>query len=52
VGKGSALTGLERYAEAMQVFDEALTKDPLALKRFPLYEPYYIRARGERTVAD
>jgi superkiller protein 3 len=46
VGKASALTGLERYAEAMQVFAEALTKDPLALKRFPLYEPYYIRARA------
>jgi tetratricopeptide (TPR) repeat protein len=46
VGKASALTGLKRYAEAMQVFDEAFTKDPRALKRFPLYEPYYLRARA------
>jgi tetratricopeptide (TPR) repeat protein len=51
VGKASALTGLERYAEAMQVFDQLLTKDAMALKRFPLHEPYYIRAR-ERTAAD
>jgi tetratricopeptide (TPR) repeat protein len=52
VGKASALTGLQRYGEAMQVFDEVLSKDPLILKRFPLYEPYYIRARGEPTAAD
>ena len=46
VGKACSLTGLERYAEATEVFEEVLAERPHILKRFRQYEQYYDRARA------